>query len=339
LTVAAEGPPRVSVVVPVYQGAAVIALTLRSILAQTITDLELIVVDDGSTDATASVVESLAAVDPRVRVVRLERNGGRSAARNHGMAMARGRWITNTDADDLWARDRLERLLDAAARFPDSRLITDDALQFWQRADGTVELGHRFPTRSTWWIGAPHRVRVREWYLDMECPMRPLIRSDLLRDTAATYPVEMSAGEDLAFQLELVFTPFGSTPVRVARPGYFYREGESVRAPNHAQSRIRLSARVAERTGSATFRRLVARSDPGRLFLYERADRQFIATGRAAPLDDGEEVPVRSSAVRGYSRLVVDRLLRVIAGIADRRLRPAIAADIERQLQPDGQAR
>lgn len=323
----------VSVVIPVYQGEGVIEATLRSVLAQTFDDLEVIVVDDGSTDATASVLDQVAATDSRLRVERLAVNGGRSAARNRGMSLARGRWVTNSDADDLWAADRLERLLDAASRFPSSRLITDDAIQFRVAGDGRVRLGHRFPTRSTWWIGEPHRVRVREWYLDMECPMRPLIRADLLAETGATYPVELSAGEDLAFQLELVFTPVQSRPVRVARPGYYYREGESLRAPNQAQSRLRLTRRVAERTGSTDFVRWARRSDPGRLFLYQRADRQFVAAGRTAPVDPGTDEVIRSSVVRGYGRLAFGRALQELSKLSDRGLRAGIVADIERQLR------
>jgi len=328
-----DDAPTVSVVVPVYNGAAVIGPTLRSLLGQTVTDIEVIVVDDGSTDDTPAVVGAAAAADARLRLQVQEENRGRSAARNAGMAAARGRWVAFCDADDLWAPDRLEQLLGAAARFADTRLVTDDQIQFWVGDGGRVRLGHRFPTRSTWWVGEPHRIRVREWYLDLECPMRPLIRADLLAETGATFPEDMSAGEDLAFQLELVFHPGGAAPVRLPRPMYYYREGESSRATNQAVSRLRLNERVAERTANPQFVRWARRSDPGRLFMHLRADALLEAAGRGAPRDAAADgVEVRASAWRGYARLVFGKILQIVASVLDRRFRPSIVADIERQL-------
>ena len=328
----APGTPTVSVVVPVFDGEAVVGATLRSVLAQSRGDLELVVVDDGSTDATREVVDAVARRDARVRLLVQPSNRGRSAARNVGLAAARGRWVTFCDADDLWAGDRLERLLDAAARFPTTRLVTDDQIQF-RVTDGHVRLGHRFPTRSTWRTGDVRPIRVREWYLDMECPMRPLIRADLLAETGATYAEDLSAGEDLAFQLELVFHPGGAPPVRVPRPMYYYREGESTRAANQAAAHRLLTERVVLRTANPQFERWARRAGPGRAFVYQRADAQFEAAGRAAPQDVvAAAVEVRSSAARGYARLVVGRGLQALAGLADRRFRPAVIADIERQL-------
>ena len=103
--------PLVSVVVPSYNRAALLQRTLRAILAQQITDLEVVVVDDGSTDETA---RTLAAADPRVAVIRHQQPAGVSAARNRGIAAARGEWIAFCDDDDLWSPHKLIRQLEAA---------------------------------------------------------------------------------------------------------------------------------------------------------------------------------------------------------------------------------
>jgi glycosyltransferase involved in cell wall biosynthesis len=105
--------PRVSVVVPTHNRSRLLALTLRSILWQRDVDLEVIVVDDGSSDDTAVVVAGVG--DDRVRLVRHDRPQGVSAARNRGIAEARGGWVGFCDDDDLWSPDKLSRQLQAAS--------------------------------------------------------------------------------------------------------------------------------------------------------------------------------------------------------------------------------
>lgn len=100
----------VSVVVAAYNAQATLSQTLASVLAQSYERLELIVVDDGSTDATAAIVEALAALDGRVRLVR-QSNAGVAAARNQGLRLARGEFIAPLDADDLWAPSKLARMV------------------------------------------------------------------------------------------------------------------------------------------------------------------------------------------------------------------------------------
>ncbi len=97
----------VSVVIPVYNRRSLIAATVASALAQTRPGVEVIVVDDGSTDDSADVVEET--FGGLVRVVRLAVNRGRSAARNEGVAVARGALVAFLDSDDLWSPDKLAR--------------------------------------------------------------------------------------------------------------------------------------------------------------------------------------------------------------------------------------
>jgi glycosyltransferase involved in cell wall biosynthesis len=103
--------PEVSVVIPTRSRSRMLAVALRSVLCQRDVDLEVVVVDDGSTDDTAAMV---AGTDPRVHLIRNEVSGGVSAARNSGIAAAVGEWIAFLDDDDVWAPDKIVRQLDAA---------------------------------------------------------------------------------------------------------------------------------------------------------------------------------------------------------------------------------
>lgn len=107
--------PRVTTVIPAYNAARTITRTLESALTQTITDVEVIVVDDGSTDTTRDIVA--AAEDPRVRLI-AQPNGGVAAARNTGIANAQGEWVAFLDSDDLWLPHKLERQLELMAASP-----------------------------------------------------------------------------------------------------------------------------------------------------------------------------------------------------------------------------
>jgi glycosyltransferase involved in cell wall biosynthesis len=110
--------PEVSVVIPTYNSVAYVGQAAQSVLEQTFQDLELIVVDDGSTDDTASLIEGM---DSRVRYHRQE-NSGVSIARNNGFAETSGRYVAFLDADDVWLPEKLAKQLDALRAAPAFRL-------------------------------------------------------------------------------------------------------------------------------------------------------------------------------------------------------------------------
>ena len=112
--------PAVTVVIPAYNAAATLAPALESVLAQTYDDFEVIVVDDGSTDGTASVA---AGFGSPVRCIRTE-NGGVSRARNRGLEEAEGALVAFLDADDLWRPDKLARQVPALADRPGAGIST-----------------------------------------------------------------------------------------------------------------------------------------------------------------------------------------------------------------------
>lgn len=98
----------VSVIIPCYNAEAYIERTIASVCAQTHADLEILVVDDGSEDATAAIVARLAEADSRICLLR-QSNGGVAAARNLGIAYATGAYVAPLDADDVWYPEKIER--------------------------------------------------------------------------------------------------------------------------------------------------------------------------------------------------------------------------------------
>ena len=104
--------PRVSVMIPAFNSAQTVVETIRSVQGQSIADLEVIVVDDGSTDDTAARVEEASATDPRVVFIRQE-NAGANAARNRALREAKAELVSMIDADDLWHPEKLQRQLTA----------------------------------------------------------------------------------------------------------------------------------------------------------------------------------------------------------------------------------
>lgn len=118
-----EQAPLVSVVVPAYNVAGYLERALDSALAQTVSDLEVLLVDDASTDSTLGVARRISGRDSRVRVLRNGRNAGPAASRNRAIREARGEWIALLDGDDTWSPRRLEFML-AHARGAD--VLSDD---------------------------------------------------------------------------------------------------------------------------------------------------------------------------------------------------------------------
>ena len=99
----------VSVVIPNFNGERFVERTLQSVLRQTYQRFEIIVADDCSTDASPALIEAYCEKDPRIRLIRLPKNGGVSGARNAGIREARGDYIALLDNDDTWTEDKLER--------------------------------------------------------------------------------------------------------------------------------------------------------------------------------------------------------------------------------------
>jgi glycosyltransferase involved in cell wall biosynthesis len=111
--------PLISIVIPAYNAERTIRETVKSVLDQSFADFELLVIDDGSTDGTLSVLEGF--TDKRLQVHSFS-NAGLSASRNRGTALARGQFVAFLDADDLWTPGKLAAQLEALERHPEAVL-------------------------------------------------------------------------------------------------------------------------------------------------------------------------------------------------------------------------
>ena len=127
----------VSVVIPCFNRENRLGLAIESALSQTRPPLEVIVVDDGSTDGSRRVAESFGGT---VRVIGTP-NRGPSSARNTGIREATGEWVAFLDSDDVWSEDKLETQLEAAGEFPETALVFSDTRTL---RDGRVEIESRF---------------------------------------------------------------------------------------------------------------------------------------------------------------------------------------------------
>lgn len=131
---------KLSVIMPTFNAEDKIESALRSILAQTWQNLEIIVVDDCSTDATVAVAQSVAKSDPRVRVFKQQRNGGAYLARNRGVKESTGDFITTHDSDDWSHPQKVEVQIDLLLRKPEIMGV----VTYWTRAFDNLEFRHNW---------------------------------------------------------------------------------------------------------------------------------------------------------------------------------------------------
>ena len=103
--------PLVSVLMPAYNAEKYIEKAIRSVIAQTVSDWELVIIDDYSQDRTCQIAEALARADARIRLYRNEQNQGAARTRNRGLDLCRGQYVALLDSDDVWYPEKLEKQL------------------------------------------------------------------------------------------------------------------------------------------------------------------------------------------------------------------------------------
>lgn len=205
----------VSIIVPVYNGEVFLNRCVKSILAQTYTDFELVLVDDGSKDNSGKICDEFAAKDCRVKVIH-QKNAGVSAARNAGLAMASGEYIGFVDADDYIAPESYEIAMAASA---DCDIVMWDTVTVWesgkQEAD-TIPL-----------LAEDTEITKREWYPELLLQMagsacRCLYRREIVEDVR--FPVGIKFSEDRIFNIIAMGKASG---LHYIKQGLYYRVMQS----------------------------------------------------------------------------------------------------------------
>lgn len=194
-----------SIIMPAYNAEAFIEAALMSALRQTEPRVEIIVVDDASADATLAIAARIAAADPRVRLLANVVNAGPGAARNRGLAVARGEFVTLLDADDLYAPQRIERLLGIAER-TGADVVSDNILLCPDDDTGPPKLlippsrlaYVRVMSAAEFIEGdiAPRRARANYGF------MQPMFRRSFLEAHGIRYREENRFGEDYLLSLD-----------------------------------------------------------------------------------------------------------------------------------------
>lgn len=136
--------PLISVIMAIYNNAAFLEEAVASVQAQTVTDWELIAVDDGSTDGGFQILQKLAAADPRIRVFKMPQNSGAGAVRDFAIRQARGKFIAIADADDVCEPERFEKQLAFLRAHPDTVAVGAQTVQV--DLEGTPAGTKTFPT-------------------------------------------------------------------------------------------------------------------------------------------------------------------------------------------------
>lgn len=181
----------ISVVIPLYNKEKSIVLTLDCVLSQTYKQFEVIVVDDGSTDGSGTIVEQFN--DPRIRLIR-QKNGGVSAARNRGIEEAHGEYVAFLDADDVWKIGHLENLANLIGLYPRCRAWASRYINNINDANHDIIL-NKMPFKGENGI-------LTNYFEICSCSHPPVwssavcVERSLLKEVGG-FPVGITSGEDL----------------------------------------------------------------------------------------------------------------------------------------------
>lgn len=211
----------ISIIMAAYNAEKTIEQAINSVLRQTYTDFELLVVNDCSKDRTVELVKSIAAKDSRVRLISNVKNSGVSYTRKHGLEEAKGSWIAILDSDDAWAPEKLEKQIELQNRTNADLLFTGSA--FMDSEGRPID----------WYLHAPAEVTYRQ-----------LLKQNVLSNSSALvrkalyakyYAVGDGMHEDFAIWLSILKEE-GRKAYGVDEPLLIYRIAKSSKSGNKVKA-------------------------------------------------------------------------------------------------------
>ena len=182
--------PKVSVIMPCYNVEKYVARCLNSLTAQTLCDIEIICIDDKSTDATPSIIQEFAHHDPRITLYTNKENLGVSSARNTGISMATGNYISFVDPDDYLDIDFYQKLYDAATKHD-----ADIAKGELKTVNTTGNIEH-YPTN--------HKIAENKFHFN-SCFTTGIYRTSMLKENNISFPLGISMAEDRYMLISAVY--------------------------------------------------------------------------------------------------------------------------------------
>ena len=307
-------PFTASILIAAHNARAYVSGAIASALGQSCADIEVIVVDDGSTDGTFDIIAGYARQDPRVVPVRRPDCGGPAAARNEGLRRARGRWIAVLDADDLFLPGRLERMV-ALAEASGADMLADNLIE--REFETGHDLGLCFAEEQMCLAGPvalAEMVRRDMPDLPGRCKfgfLKPIIRRDFLRAHDLAYREEIHASEDFLLYFECVAAGARLHLTPEAYYVYALRQGS---ISTRRASSVHLSRANRRMAGIAA-----GRGDAALAALLRRRQRRIDSDCFGHFLEGGQ--PAQALAyLRTAEPARMLRSLRVTLGAARRRL-------------------
>ncbi|MDB5394506.1 MAG: hypothetical protein JWM91_2012 [Rhodospirillales bacterium] len=217
----AHEPVIATVVIPTFSAATTLGRAIRSALNQTLQNIEVIVVDDASTDGSWDLIRTFVSEDSRLRAVRNKANCGKAVGMNRAIALARGRWLAVLDADDWFQGNRLSALLAIGERWQ-ADMVADNQFFFDAIADRTVGTAWK-PTAYEWRLTFDNFLIGSNAYAAFNFGMlKPIIRTDFMRFQKLDYDEEARHGQDFFHLLQFFLS--GGRAVVTDTPYYHYTQ-------------------------------------------------------------------------------------------------------------------
>ena len=269
----AAAPVTASVLLPAFNAAVTLERALLSACDQTLGDIEIIVIDDASTDGTWAIIEAMMAKEPRLRAIRNKRNCGKPVSMNRAIAHATGRWLAVLDADDWFHPERLVRLI-ALAETARTQMAADNQV-FYDTLAG------RF-VGTAWTVAERQRTLTLDAYLAHSDAferfslgmLKPIFDAAFIRAQRIEYESDARNGQDF-FKL-LRFFLAGGSGITTDIPYYYYTQpyGTSSRRWSH-EARKRYNFQLACTINQRYLTEHRDRLTPSQAALLERRSRQL----------------------------------------------------------------